>query len=104
MGSFVAPMRLGAGATARAAHGSGVRPRRRAAPPRHGHTLTLQVDIFNFLNLLNKNWGLFKIPNTALLTQVAGPAAQQPTLRFDPAFLPYSSLLPDRTRRALQLL
>ncbi len=62
---------------------------RQALPPRHGHTLTLQVDIFNFLNLLNKNWGLFKIPNTALLTQVAGPAAQQPIFRFDPAFLPY---------------
>jgi len=64
---------------------------RQSLPTRPGHTLTLQVDIFNVLNLVNKHWGLLKIPNTALLTQVAGPAVQQPIFRFDPAFLPYSS-------------
>jgi len=67
---------------------------RQSLPTRRGHSLTLQVDIFNFLNLVNKNWGLFRIPNTALLTQVAGPTAQQPIFRFDPAFLPYSSQNP----------
>ena len=51
----------------------------------------LQLDIFNLLNLMNKRWGLLQIPNTALLTQVQGQAAQQPIFRFDPAFLPYSS-------------
>ncbi len=64
---------------------------RQSLPARHGHTLTLQVDIFNLLNLVNKNWGLLKIPNTALLTQAPGPAAQQPIFSFDRAFLPYSS-------------
>jgi hypothetical protein len=64
---------------------------RQSLPVRHGHALTLQVDIFNFLNLVNKNWGLLKIPNTALLTQVAATAAQQPIFSFNPRFLPYSS-------------
>ena len=64
---------------------------RQSLPVRRGHALTLQVDIFNFLNLVNKNWGLLKIPNTALLTQVAATAAQQPIFSFNPRFLPYSS-------------
>jgi len=64
---------------------------RQSLPTRRGHTLMLQLDIFNLLNLMNKRWGLLQIPNTALLTQVQGQAAQQPIFRFDPAFLPYSS-------------
>ncbi len=64
---------------------------RQSLPSPSGHALTLHVDVFNFLNLVNKNWGLLKTPNTALLTQVPGPAAQQPIFRFDPAFLRYSS-------------
>ena len=67
---------------------------RQSLPTRRGHTLMLQLDIFNLLNLMNKRWGLLQIPNTALLTQVQGQAAQQPIFRFDPAFLRYSAQNP----------
>jgi hypothetical protein len=30
---------------------------RQSLPTLHGHNFILQLDIFNFLNLLNKNWG-----------------------------------------------
>jgi len=35
---------------------------RQSIPQYRGHQLALQVDIFNFLNFLNKDWGQIKLP------------------------------------------
>jgi hypothetical protein len=52
-----------------------------------GHDVSLQVEVFNVLNLLNASWGLFRVPNTALLQharQTTG-ASPQPVFHFDAA-------------------
>ena len=51
------------------------------------NTLRLTMDIFNFGNLLNKNWGIYRIPNrTALLNvkriETTGPNAGKPVFSF----------------------
>jgi carboxypeptidase family protein len=66
---------------------------RQAIPVLRGHTLTAELEIFNFLNLLNRNWGLLRLPNKPFLPQVGllqqvgetpGAASQaQPLFRFD---------------------
>ncbi len=33
-----------------------------SVPSLHGHNLSVQLDVFNFLNLLDKNWGQFVYP------------------------------------------
>lgn len=52
------------------------------------HALKLQLEIFNVLNLLNKDWGQVQVPNVSLLEQVAQtpgtPSQSQPVFRFDP--------------------
>jgi hypothetical protein len=65
---------------------------RQTLPAIRGHVLTLQLDVFNLLNLLNDNWGRFEEVAGAtppLLQHVGrtlGPAAaSQPMFRFDPA-------------------
>ncbi len=68
---------------------------RQSIPQYRGHQLALQIDVFNFLNFLNKNWGLIKLPTLnptfpqqSALTQNgrnAGPLSQSiPTFSFDP--------------------
>jgi hypothetical protein len=61
-------------------------------------TPSLQLEVFNFLNLLNGNWGRYRTPNTALLThvgQTAGlPWETQPIFRFDPNMRRYESQNP----------
>ena len=52
-----------------------------------GHDLSLQLEVFNVLNLLNHSWGLLRLPNETILQhirQTAG-AASQPVFHFDPA-------------------
>lgn len=66
---------------------------RQAIPVMRGHTLTAELEIFNLLNLLNRNWGLLRLPNKPFLPQVGllqqigetpGAASQaQPVFQFD---------------------
>ena len=67
---------------------------RQSIPQFRGHQLALQLDFFNFLNFLNKDWGEVKLPtlspffnNQSALIQGgrnAGPLNQSiPTFRFD---------------------
>jgi len=60
---------------------------RQRLPSWAGRTLSLQLDVFNFLNLLNGRWGRYRIPNTAVLTHVGQTGGllweSQPIFRFD---------------------
>jgi hypothetical protein len=67
---------------------------RQSIPQYRGHQLALQLDIFNFLNFLNKDWGLIKLPTLSptfpdqrALSQSgrgAGPLSQSiPTFTFN---------------------
>jgi len=49
--------------------------------------LSLQLEVFNVLNLLNSSWGLFRVPNTVLLQQVGqtSGASPHPVFVFDAA-------------------
>jgi len=85
---------------------------RQALPGFGTHRLSLELDIFNVLNMLNSGWGATRLPSgrtqqpgvaisnaTGLLGQVGqtvGPAANaQPIFRFDPAMRRYESLAGD---------
>jgi hypothetical protein len=52
-----------------------------------GHDLSLQLEVFNVLNLLNSSWGLFRIPNETLLQHVGQTqgTSPQPIFTFDAA-------------------
>ena len=64
---------------------------RQAFPSLRGHTLAVQFEIFNLLNLLSSKWGLVKLPfSTNLLTHV-GQSAGQSVFRFDPTMPRYNS-------------
>jgi hypothetical protein len=60
---------------------------RQSLPAMWGHGVSLQLDVFNVLNLLDKAWGLYRVPNAVILQQVgqtAGPTSvSQPVFRFD---------------------
>jgi len=70
---------------------------RQALPAVFGQTVTAQLDVFNFLNLLNANWGQQPLPpngggSVPLLTHVGqtsgaltGPDGSQGIFTFDPA-------------------
>ncbi len=66
---------------------------RQKLPPFGRHAVALQLDVFNLLNLLNAEWGEFRVvapgPNASLLAQVGqtpGTAAQsQPIFRLNQA-------------------
>jgi hypothetical protein len=52
---------------------------RQSLPAIGGHAATIQLEIFNVLNLLNKSWGLFEVPNPWILQNVGrtqGPVSQ----------------------------
>lgn len=51
------------------------------------HDLSLQLELFNLLNLLNAHWGLMKIPNPWILTQArqSRSTPTQPVFSFDAA-------------------
>ena len=74
---------------------------RQTLPGPGTHTLALELQVFNFLNLLNSRWGRLALPTgtalastngIALLSQVGetpGPEAQ-PIYRFDSSMRRYS--------------
>jgi hypothetical protein len=81
---------------------------RQKLPPLGGHPVTVQLDVFNLLNLLNAEWGELRVvtpgPNASLLEQVgqtAGTAAQsQPTFRLNRAATRFDA---DNVQSAYQL-
>jgi hypothetical protein len=68
------------------------------------HALEAELDIFNVLNLLNNNWGLYRVADPALLEHVAqtpgSPEESQPVFRFD---TPEWTTLPIESAFQLQL-
>jgi hypothetical protein len=51
------------------------------------HAVSLDVEIFNVLNLLTPRWGLMRVPNTVALQHVRHNVTvtpSQPVFRFDP--------------------
>jgi hypothetical protein len=60
---------------------------RQSLPTISGHEVSLQLDVFDFLNLLNSSWGLLRIPNQTILQYVGQTSgtSPQPVFRFDPA-------------------
>ncbi|HEY4734299.1 MAG TPA: TonB-dependent receptor [Gemmatimonadaceae bacterium] len=74
---------------------------RQTLPSIGNHSVVLELQVFNFLNLLNRQWGRFAVPTgsaiattsqIALLSQVGetqGPGAQ-PIYRFDSSMRRYS--------------
>jgi hypothetical protein len=52
-----------------------------------GRDLSVQLDVFNLLNLLNSSWGLLRLPNQNLLQHVGQTqgSAPQPLFHFDAA-------------------
>ncbi|MEX2179808.1 MAG: carboxypeptidase regulatory-like domain-containing protein [Gemmatimonadaceae bacterium] len=60
--------------------------------------ITFQLDVFNFLNLVNKDWGLQRTPGTSPITLVSASAytngtilTGQPAYTFNPTFTRYFS-------------
>jgi hypothetical protein len=51
-----------------------------------GHDLSVQLEVFNVLNLLNSSWGLFSVPATTVLqhTGQTSGLSPQPIFSFDP--------------------
>ncbi|MFL5479850.1 MAG: carboxypeptidase regulatory-like domain-containing protein [Gemmatimonadaceae bacterium] len=67
------------------------------------HALSLDLEIFNVLNLLNPHWGLVRVPNTVALQHVRqnmSVTPAEPVFRFDPARAAYST---DNVESAYQL-
>lgn len=74
---------------------------RQALPTIYGQALAVQLDVFNFLNLLNRNWGQQPLPplgggSVPLLTHVGqtagaltGQNGSQGIFTFDPSFEKY---------------
>jgi hypothetical protein len=52
-----------------------------------GHDVSLQLEVFNLLNLLNSSWGLLRLPNQTILQHVrqTSGTAPQPVFHFDAA-------------------
>ena len=58
---------------------------RQSLPAMWGHAVSLHFEVFNLLNLIDKDWGIYQTPNAAVLQhvgQTAGPVSQ-PVFRFD---------------------
>ncbi|HEX9582678.1 MAG TPA: carboxypeptidase regulatory-like domain-containing protein [Gemmatimonadales bacterium] len=72
---------------------------RQALPAPRGHALSVEIQVFNLLNLLSPSWGLVRTPDTAPLSHVGQTASAlpdaQPIFRFDPAFRPYNTDSPE---------
>jgi hypothetical protein len=58
-----------------------------------GHAVSLDVEIFNFLNLLSPRWGLARVPPTNVLQHVGQDTVtpSEPVFRFDPARAAHST-------------
>nr|MBA3969600.1 TonB-dependent receptor [Gemmatimonadota bacterium] len=74
--------------------------------PIAGRTLEAQLEVHNLLNLLNQEWGHYRVAAPALLEhvgQTAGPpGAAQPIFRFNPT-APQWTTLPSESAFQLQL-
>jgi hypothetical protein len=59
---------------------------RQSLPAIWGHAATIQLDVFNVLNLVSKSWGLVEIPNPWILQYMGRTkdAVSQPMFKFDP--------------------
>ena len=77
---------------------------RQSLPAAWGHGVSLEVEVFNVLNLIDKSWGLYRVPRTVLfqhVRQTPGSAStSQPVFRFDENWAPYST---DNTESAYQI-
>lgn len=68
-----------------------------------GHALSLDVEIFNVLNLLNPRWGLLRVPNTVALQHVGQNTTvtpSEPVFKYDLARRAYST---DNVESAYQI-
>jgi hypothetical protein len=78
----------------------------RQAIPIGGHALEAELDVFNVLNLLNEDWGVYRVAAPALLEHVAqgpgSPETAQPIFRYDPTRLEWTTL-PTESAFQLQL-
>ena len=68
---------------------------RQGLPPVSGHRLTLQLDVFNVLNLLNSDWGLVHTPIVNVLQHVrqtpGGVGTSRSVFRFNPSVKAYNT-------------
>ena len=68
---------------------------RQSVPALAGHEATVELEVFNLLNLIRRDWGLYRVPNTFLLRQVGQTtgtvATSQPVFVFDPSLQPNST-------------
>jgi hypothetical protein len=68
---------------------------RQSLPALAGHEALLELEIFNVLNLLRRDWGQYRVPNTFLLKhvgQTSGPlTTSQPIFEFAKDWQPYST-------------
>jgi hypothetical protein len=68
---------------------------RQSLPTFAGHQATMELEIFNLLNLIRRDWGLFRVPTTFLLQQVGqmpgAATTSQPVFVFDPSWRPYGT-------------
>jgi len=55
---------------------------RQSLPAIGGHAATIQLEIFNVLNLLNKSWGLFEVPSPWILQNAGRTSAAAPQPRY----------------------
>lgn len=78
----------------------------RQAIPIAGQALEVELDVFNVLNLLNGDWGLYRVSAPALLEHVGQtpgpPDVAQSIFRFDPT-RPQWTTLPTESAFQLQL-
>jgi hypothetical protein len=67
---------------------------RQSLPALWGHNASLQLEVFNLLNLIDKDWGQYKVPTAVILQQTsrtAGSAStSQPVFHFDDTRAAYS--------------
>jgi hypothetical protein len=72
--------------------------------PAWGHAFEAQLDVFNVLNLLDEDWGLYRVAEPALLEHVGqgagAPGVAQSTFRFDTTRAEWTTL---PTESAFQL-
>jgi hypothetical protein len=51
---------------------------RQSLPEVAGHAATIELEVFNVLNLLNKSWGLLEVPNPWILQNAGRTQAPVP--------------------------
>jgi hypothetical protein len=68
---------------------------RQSLPSLAGHEASLDLEVFNLLNLIRHGWGLYRVPNAFLLRHVGqtsgSPATAQPVFIFDKDWQAFST-------------